>query len=241
MRNICVICAIPQETSHLLARFPQKSCSSLSGFKSWRINTAVNSLTIIESGIGGENAAKAAAAAILHIKPDLIINSGFCGAVTTNLHVGDVVAADGIYSLNQGAPGQTVTHDTNLNSTLLAGYATAEFITADTIYSKSEILKFLPKITPAVVEMESYAVASICKERGIPFLAVRAVSDALDTDPSQLFRSIADQNFNIRLPAVMLAVIRRPSLIGQIFTLAKGAKIAGKSLATAIVNIVEKL
>ena len=240
MRNICVICAIPQETRQLLARFSQKSCGSLSGFKSWGINAAGNSVTIIESGIGGENAAKAASAAILHIKPDLIINSGFCGAVTSNLHVGDIVAADEIYSLNQGVPGQTITHDKNLNNSVLAGYATAEFITADTIYSKSEILKSLPTAATAVVEMESYAVASICNERGIPFLAVRAVSDALDTDPSQLFRSIADQNFNIRLPAVMLAVVRRPSLVGQIFTLAKGAKIAGKSLAAAIVNIVEK-
>jgi len=241
MRNICVICAIPQETRQLLAKFPQRSCGSLSGLRSWEINTAGNSVTIIESGIGCENAAKAATTAILHNKTDLIINSGFCGAITTDLHVGDIVAADVIRHLSHGAPGQTITLAANLNNSLLAGYATAEFISADTICSKSEVLKSLPAVATAVVEMESFAVASICKEHGIPFLAVRAVSDALDTDPSQLFRSIADQNFNIRLPAIISAVIRRPSLIGQILTLAKGAKIAGKSLATAIVSIVEKL
>lgn len=241
MHNICVICAIPQETGHLLAKFPQRVCGSLAGFRSWAITSASRSITIIESGIGRENAAKAASAAILHNKPDCLISSGFCGAVTADLQVGDIVTADAIHRLSRGNPGQTIALGTTLNDSLLTGWVTADFISVDNICSKSEILTSLPPMTTAVIEMESFAVASICIEHGVPFIAVRAVSDALDTDPSQLFRAIADQNFNIRLPAVILAVITKPYFLHQLFTLAKGARIAGKSLATAIFTVVEKL
>ena len=241
MRNICVICAIPQETRPLLAKFPQRVCGSLSGFKSWTITSAGKTITIIESGIGQENAANAAAAAILHYRPDCIISSGFCGALTANLQVGNIVTADVIHQLSQGHPGQTVTPDPTVNSSLLTGCATANFISTDNICSKGDILKLLPPNTTTVIEMESYAVASICQEHGMPFFTVRAVSDAFDTDPSQLFRTIADQNYNIRLPAVIFAVISKPSFLSQLFTLAKGASTAGKSLATTIFTIVEKL
>lgn len=241
MRNICVIFAIPQETGHLLAKFPQRLCGSLSGFKSWAITSASRSITIIESGIGRENAAKAASAAILHNKPDCIIGCGFCGALTADLQVGDIVTAGAIHHLSQGGPGQTITLGATLNNSMFSGFVTADFISVDNICSKREILTSFSPLATAVVEMESYSVAAICREHGIPFFAVRAVSDALDTDPSHLFRAIADTNFNIRLPAVILAVIGKPSRLRQLFILAKGARVAGKSLATAIFTIMEKL
>lgn len=241
MRNICIICAIPQETKHLLARFPQRSCGRLSSFRTWGINATDRTITIIESGIGRENAARAAIAAIMHNRPDCIINGGFCGAMTTGLHVGDIVTAGQIHNLRKETAGEAIPLDATSNNPLLTEFATADFITADFICSKDEILKSFSYLTTAVVEMESYGVASTCKEHGVPFIAVRAVSDPLDTDPSHLFRVISDKDFNISLPAVISAVIKKPSLLGQFVTLAKNARRAGKSLATAIVNIVETL
>lgn len=241
MCNICIICAIPQETRHLLAKFPQKGCGTVAGFKSWQAASAKHSITIIESGIGRENATRAATAAILNIKPDYVINGGFCGALTADLQVGDIVTANTIHSLGKGVPGQTITVEAASTDAALKGFAAADFISADSILDKSELLKSFPSLTTSVVDMESYAVAAVCKEYGIPFIPVRAVSDALDTDPSLLFRTIADQDFNIRLPALISAVINRPSFLPQLFTLAKGARIAGKSLATTLITILERL
>ncbi|NJD91695.1 MAG: hypothetical protein FIA91_09305 [Geobacter sp.] len=241
MGNICIICAIPQETRQLLAKFPQKGCCKVAGFKSWQAASAKHSITIIESGIGRENATRAATAAFLNIKPDYVINGGFCGALTADLQVGDIVTANTIHILDKGVPGQTITVGASLNDSALKGFAAADFISADSILGKSEFLKSFPSLTTAVVDMESYAVAAVCKEYGIPFIAVRAVSDGLDTDPSLLFRAVADQDFNIRLPAVISAVISRPSFLRQLFTLAKGARIAGKTLATTLVTVLERL
>lgn len=241
MRKICIICAIPQETSQLLKKFPKRNCGTVAGFKSWQTASAKSSVTIIESGIGRENATRAATAAILIIKPDYVINSGFCGALTAGLQIGDIVTANAIHKLGNGVPGQTITVEASLNDAVLKGFAAADFISADSILGKSELLKSFPPLTTAVVDMETYAVAAVCKEHGMPFIAVRAISDVLDTDPSRLFRAIADQDFNIRLPAVVFAVISKPSFLRQLFTLAKGARIAGKSLATTLVTILERL
>lgn len=241
MGAICIICAIPQETGHLLTKFPQRTCGAFAGFRSWETTAAGKNITVIESGIGRENATRAITAVILRNRPDCVISSGFCGALTAGLQVGDIVTANVIHNLSNGLPGQPIKVDASLNDSALKGLTIADFISTDSICDKKELVQTVACSSTAVVDMESFAIASMCKEYGIPFIAVRAVSDALDTDPGQLFRAIADQNFTIRLPAVISAVVGRPSFLSQLLTLAKSAKIAGKSLAAALFTIVERL
>lgn len=241
MLNICILCAIPQETRPILAKLPRGTSCTLAGFKTWQIASAGKYITIIESGVGQNNAGNAAATAALQIRPDLIISAGFCGAVTAGFLVGDIVTADAIYRLASGSIRETITPEANFTETAFQGLAPAVYLSADSIYSKPEVRNLSQAPHKAVIEMESYAVASTCREHQIPFIAVRAVSDAFDTDPSHLFRAISDKNFTISWHSVLRAVIRKPALLCQLPSLANGARLAGNSLAQVMANALEKL
>lgn len=241
MRNVCIICAISQETRLILAKLPRSASGSIAAFSSWKTTVADNCITVIESGIGQENAGKAASAAVLQIKPDLIINAGFCGAITADLHTGDIVSSSFIHNLTAGTIKEKISPDQTLQVSMFRGIANVDFISADSIYEKLDIRTLLPSANTAVIEMESFAVASICNECRIPFIAIRAVSDDFTTDPSHLFKAISGPDFKINSRTLVPAIIRKPSLLCLLPKLAKGARVAGNSLATALANVLEDL
>lgn len=224
-----------------MAKLPRGTGCTLAGYKAWQIASAGKNITIIESGVGQKNAGNAAAAAALQIRPDLVINAGFCGAVTAGLRVGDIVTADAIHCLASGSIRETITPDTNLTEQAFKGLATAAYLSLNNIYSKHELINLSQPPHKTVIEMESYAVASTCREHHIPFSAIRAVSDALDSDPSHLFRAISGKDFTISWHSALWAVLREPSLLRQLPSLANGARLAGNSLALVMANALEKL
>ncbi len=87
------------------------------------------------------------------------------------------------------------------------------------------------------VDMESAAVEQVCAENGIPFLAVRAVSDTVDTALSpELVRLLSGGNVS-PLKACG-ALLRKPTLFGEFFRLARDTKFAARKLAEALVKVI---
>jgi adenosylhomocysteine nucleosidase len=87
------------------------------------------------------------------------------------------------------------------------------------------------------VDMESAAVAEVCVARGVPFLAVRAVSDAVDTALSpELVRLLSGGSVSV-LKACR-ALLGKPSLLGEFRRLARDTQLAARNLADALVRVV---
>jgi adenosylhomocysteine nucleosidase len=83
------------------------------------------------------------------------------------------------------------------------------------------------------VDMESAAVAEVCAARGVPFLAVRAVSDTVGTALSpELVRLLSGGNVSVW--RACLALVRRPALIGEFVRLGRDTKLAAQNLAAAL-------
>ena len=102
MANICIICAIEQETTPILQRFPAARVSNLAGLPAWHFQAFGHSVTLIQSGIGGNRAAKAATEAVA-LAPEIIISAGFCGALTAEVAVGEVLLAEKLYGYSSGS------------------------------------------------------------------------------------------------------------------------------------------
>jgi adenosylhomocysteine nucleosidase len=87
------------------------------------------------------------------------------------------------------------------------------------------------------VDMESAAVAEVCAAHGVPFCAVRAVSDTVDTTLSPaLVRLLCGGNVSVWRAG--LALVRRPALLGEFLRLARDTKRAARNLAEALRTIV---
>jgi len=85
--------------------------------------------------------------------------------------------------------------------------------------------------------MESAAAAHFCQARGIPFAAVRAISDDLHTRlSSQLVNLIGGSA--ARPARVLAALARSPSLLPELWRLARDTRRAARRLADALGHLV---
>jgi adenosylhomocysteine nucleosidase len=89
----------------------------------------------------------------------------------------------------------------------------------------------------AAVDMESSAVAEVCAAHGVPFRAVRAVSDTVDSALSpELVRLLTGGKVSVWRAG--LALVRKPALLREFVRLGRDTKRAARNLADALCAIV---
>jgi adenosylhomocysteine nucleosidase len=89
------------------------------------------------------------------------------------------------------------------------------------------------------VDMESDAVAAVCAERGLPFCAVRVVSDAVDTALSPRLVGLLSGGHVSALRAAA-AVARQPSLLREFLRLARDTRLAARNLAAELMRVLRQ-
>lgn len=162
---------------------------------------------VFVSGVGANAARHAAHFVIEAWEPRFVVAAGFCGALVPHLAVGDIVTSPRIL--------------------------TADSLVAD----PAEKRRLADRHGAEAVDMESAAVEKVCAERGVPFLAVRAVSDDVDTRLSpELVRLISGGR--VSPWKVIPALLTKPSLLGEFRRLARDTKVAAEKLADALVGVV---
>jgi adenosylhomocysteine nucleosidase len=163
--------------------------------------------------------------------PRYIIAAGFCGALLPTLRVGDIVIAREVVDV----AGHTwPTHCTSTLQDKQCG----RILTANGLIANAAEKRRLGEFHKAdAVDMESAAVAEVCSARGVPFLAVRSVSDTVDTELSpELVRLLSGSN--VSAWKAFGALLRKPALIGEFRRLARDTRLAARNLAEALVIII---
>ncbi len=157
------------------------------------------------SGVGRAAAHSATAKLLDDVKPARVIAAGFCGALAPELRVGDVVTSPRI--------------------------ATVDRLVA----TPAEKARLRSETGADAVDMESAAVEEECRERGVPFVAVRAVSDRADTALSpELVRLLAGGSVSVSKAGA--ALLRRPALLGEFLRLGRDTAVAARALAAALLE-----
>ncbi len=172
----------------------------------------------------GPDAARQGAERVLADRPRLVVMAGFCGALRDGLAVGDVLVLTDVVDAGGGR-------------WACEGRGTGRLLTAGLIGDPVEKRRLGTLHAADVVDMESAAVARACAERGVPFAAVRAVSDAVDTAlPPALVSLLAGGSVSPWRAAV--AIVKKPSLLGEFLRLARDTKLAAANLADAMIQFV---
>jgi adenosylhomocysteine nucleosidase len=247
---IGLIAAMPEEIRPLLRLAGKYGREKIDGFDAYRFTYGREKVLLIKSGMGLDNAA-AAALALIKAKPCIIVNFGFCGAVKEGPQVGDIMVAqrilvsrDNLLSPQSGIVEEDAKRLSRsladvLNDREFRVYSGA-FITAAEIRNKVEMARLVPTWAPnPVLEMETAAVAKAAAEGGVPFLAVRGVSDEAGEELGFSISELTDARMRIRIGKVLKSVAGKPWIIPQMLRLAKNSARAGKNLALAIAAMLE--
>lgn len=236
----CVLFALGREARPFLKefrpqqRFPDAPCWARFCGPEWL------SVLVLRTGLGTEATSQALEWLLSQPKmgnvpcrPKIILSAGFAGALTPSLDVGDLVLGKEI-----------VDEEGNLWPTTWPGSLPegrwdpplhfGRLVTSSKLVGQPEAkLELGRKFQADAVDMESVAVARLCKKHDVPFGCLRAVSDRADMALSPQLVTLLSRG-RVSLPAVLLQSIRRPSLIGELWRLAQHSHLASLRLGKAL-------
>jgi nucleoside phosphorylase len=157
-----------------------------------------NDLVLNIAGMGPRNAtAKAEAVIRKDDKPDAVVVIGLCGGLTESLAEGTIVAYSECFSTERGTfPLRCCPKGSQAMLEMLAAARIpcdrAVGITSGRIATTRDERLALAKSGATVVDMESYCIARVAAQFGIPVVVLRVVSDSIDRKLPDLNRALDD-------------------------------------------------
>jgi adenosylhomocysteine nucleosidase len=195
-------------------------------------------VALAESGMGPKPARRATQALIDGHSPTWIVSAGFSGALQTGMKLGDIVVADSIVD----ASGVGATIDLKMPANPAAGLHVGKLLMLDRIVPTVAEKKSLGEQFGAIaVDMESLAVAKICREAKTKFLAVRVISDDLSADLPKEILSVVNSSGTVRWGAIAGAIFKRLGSAQDLWRLREQATGAAERLATFLDGVVVQL
>jgi len=188
-----------------------------------------HNISILLTGIGCQNAEKSVREFLTTHSPELVLTCGFAGGLNPDFKIGEVV-------FELAAP---AANDQKLVANLnAAGAKPAKFFCADRIATTVTEKKKLRAETGAdAVEMESGAIHTVCRERGIPCATVRVISDTAGEDLPLDFNALSNPDKSLNYGKLFLAIAKSPGKIGALMQLQKKTKFAAGQLAGVLAKI----
>jgi adenosylhomocysteine nucleosidase len=176
-------------------------------------------IVLTATGDGPRRAASGAARFLERHRPSAVIGAGLGGALTPGLEAGDLVASRRV----RFSVGDAATPDARLLARAqAAGAKPAILITVDRpIVSAADKAALAAtaggsSADPIVADMESAAWAKEAAARGIPYLILRAVSDAAGEELPEFLPDSVGPDGSIRRAEVARRALVRPSSWGTL-------------------------
>ena len=226
-----IVSAMHQELSAVLALLPDERKQVAAGRDFWVGHLHGHDVVAVLSRIGKVAAATTATVLIERFAVDRILFTGVAGGIARGVKRGDVVVADAFLQHDLDASPLFPRYEVPLYGTdrfptdpvltqkLLAAVQQALhgarlhrglIASGDRFVASAAESQALQAALPdaLAVEMEGAAFAQVCKDYGVPFAAVRTISDRADDAAHGDFLSFIDQVASRHSAAIVEAFLR---------------------------------
>ena len=195
-------------------------------------------IAVVETGPGATLAARGTRALLDAHHPDWVISAGFSGSLVPTVVQGDLVVGTSIRS----ADDRELKFDLKFEADPDSGLHAGPLLNSDRILRTVTEKKMAATRTGCLaVDLESFAVADVCRQAGEKFLAVRTISDDLTSDlPTEALAIFAAEGFR-RWGAVAGSLFRRPGSAQDLWELRNHAVRAAEALAGFLPQLIPSL
>lgn len=195
-------------------------------------------IVIAHSGVGFARARKVTQALLDAHNPNFVLSIGFSGGLKPELKKGDIIVANAIGDEH----GNELPVDTKMPSQPEKGLHVGKLLVADKILTSSQSkLEKGKKYKSLAVDLESLAVAQVCKEINKPFMAVRVISDEMSEELPDDVLSVIGASGSVRLGALAGSLWKRPKSYKDLWKLRQNANKAASNLASFLDGVVRQL
>jgi len=199
-------------------------------------------VVLVRSGAGRQRAANVTELLIETHQPQWVLSAGFAGGLTAELKRNDILMVDDLVD----TAGGHLTIDLKVDPRALAelsGVHVGRLLTADEVIRLPQQKRSLGQKHGALaVDMESFAVAEVCRDRKVRFMAIRVVNDTVDEQlPPDVGRLLEQQTHAARLGAAVGAIWNRPSSLKDFLRLKENALLGSDRLAEFLAGVIGQL
>jgi nucleoside phosphorylase len=231
---IAITFALPAESSAFLSQLRNKSRAGRNGIQTIRGEINHRPIEVLHTGVGEKVCRQRLEKFIEDQEFDLLISSGFAGALNDELQVGDLLLARNFSTIELSAR-QEALSNLPIRVADLSSMPTS-------IDSRDERNKIARTTGAVAVDMETEFIARVCTARGIPLLSLRVITDT----PRQSFPAPAHILFDIAkqrtdLPKLATFFLAHPNRIPRLAQFSRRIANARKTLANALVAILREL
>ncbi len=216
-QRIAIVAALEREVAPLIKGW--SSTVRAHQMRAFRIFER-DRIAVVCGGIGAISARRAAEAIVAAHQPQVLISAGFAGAACPDMRIGDPLTAATVVDAASGKA-----YATQFGGGVLATvHATA---------GPAEKARLYARVGAHAVDMEAAGVAEVAELKGLPFLAVKAISDLPDfvMPPVQQFIG-PDGEFETGRLVAFAAF--RPAMWRQLRELAANSARAGETLCRVL-------
>lgn len=197
---------------------------------------------VAESGIGCRAAERAAEDLVRLHRPRWIISAGFAGGLTPELARLHILMADAVIDARH-MPLEVGFRISPEQVAATRGLHVGRLVTVDRlIRDRGERLQLAADFRAVACDMETMAVAEVCRRHQTRFLSVRVISDDLDDQiPPELERLAQHHSVAGKLGAATRAIWQRPGIVKDMWRLRETAQRASDRLARFLTGVVPQL
>lgn len=235
-----IIVALPEETQALLSVVRRHRSWHFPDYPAWRGSLGGSLVTVVQSGMGHGHAAQCARTLIKLERPKALIVAGFAGALDARIRPGDAVVASEVVLVEE--------EHTRFKPRLAVNHLQGPGIHVGAVASPDRIMRFhehkqeLAGETGAIAcDMESGSVVREAEAAGIPWLVVRAVTDALHEDLPMDFARFTNGRGLPHKPSIVLHALSHPQTLLKLIHLGKRTSRAASTLAYSVERILSQV
>jgi adenosylhomocysteine nucleosidase len=226
--NIALVAEVKWEVREVCRRLKLRPIDPADGV--WRASLDGHDVGLCMSGMI-PSVSKQRVDRFLDSRPfDLMICSGLAGALRDDIAVGDIIVQSEDPRLVEAA-------ETALASAGISFHTGPLVTVAKPVLTPAARRVLAAESRAIAVDMESQTIAALCRERGIPCLAMKGVSDSIDDDLSPILGGFEI----VDIPRIARRVLRRPGTWPLAARLARHSYRAANNLGRGVWNTLGRI
>jgi len=242
-----ILAALPEEAAEVLGRLEDRADAPLTPAPHGRgrgVGRSValgrlagSPVAVLVTGDGAHNARQSVEALLDAIPVSRLLLIGVAGGLTGGLSPGQLIVAGEVVGAESGSRYRPQPNAAE-NAAAAIGADPATVVTARRLVLTAAEKRRLwagrgRAATSGVVDLESEAVVEAAQASGIPWLVLRAVSDAADESLPGFLAECAGSDGAIRRSAVLRHALRHPWALPSLLLMRRRIDACGRALADA--------
>ncbi len=225
MTRVAIIAAMPGELKPLVRGWPHSTRGSV---RFWAQRTEEEEWIAACAGTGLDAATRAFAGIEDGGPIDLVISIGWAGALASDIAAGSAHNCAGVIDARTG---ERFHCDAGAGPLWLA--------TSPRVADEAEKRRLATTYKASLVDMEAAAIARLAAMRGIPFYAIKGVSDSLDAKLPD-FNPFLDASGQFQTPKFVLFALLRPWLWPALVQMGENSKKASQNIAERLHELLDE-